>query len=437
MFDIARRRTALIARGGLKVARLVSQCAALLTARGQAVSPTLARLALDQYAALDRQEQAAFFLTLLEDFSPDPHQVLEAAQRYAEEQSVEHLAQLHRLVESPRQELLRRLNRAPGGMAAILRMRGHLLQALRERPALAGVDWDFHHLLASWFNPGFLQIVRVDWRTPASLLERIIAHEAVHEIRGWEDLRRRLGSDRRCFAFFHPVLPEDPLIFVEVALGSEMPTAIAPLLDTQAEPGDPTQARVATLYSINNCQPGLRGVSLGNFLIKQVVELLATEFPRLRRFCTLSPIPGFAMWLGAALREPGAARPAALSRALEAVAREVGKDLSRLSADPAAAPARLESLRAPLLSLCATFLLAGGAESEAGPDPVARFHLNNGARLERINWGADLSKRGLRDSLGMMVNYVYDPKAIEGNHNRFAHGRVVASRQVTSVAIES
>jgi malonyl-CoA decarboxylase len=435
MFRFTERRVALVARGGVKVVRLLGYCAKLLTERGQAVSMSLGRETLDLYAELNRQQQLGFFLGLLDQFSPDPEAVLAAAKRYAEEPSAECLADLHKLAEPPRQELLRRLNRAPGGMAAILRMREHLLQATREHPKLAVVDWDFRHLLSSWFNPGFLQIVRVDWRTPAYLLERIIAHEAVHEIQGWDDLRRRLEYDRRCFAFFHPALPDEPLIFVEVALVDAMPNTIEPLLNAATAHGDPNRATVAALYSINNCQPGLRGVSLGNFLVKQVVELLSAEFPRLRRFCTLSPIPGFAAWFAARVREPVAERPAALARTLEAIARDLGGDLSRLMADPAAAPERLKPLRNPLMALCATYLLGTGAEPEKTQDPVARFHLNNGARLERINWSADDSKRGLRESLGMMVNYVYEPRAIEANHERFMQGRIVASRQVTSLAL--
>jgi malonyl-CoA decarboxylase len=423
-----------MARGGVKVVRLLGYCAKLLTERGHAVSMSLGREMLDLYAELNRHQQIGFFLGLLDEFSPDPEAVLAAAKRYAEEPSAERLVDLHTLAEPPRQELLRRLNRAPGGIGAILRMREHLLHALPDYPELTVVDWDFRHLLSSWFNPGFLRVVRVDWRTPAYLLERIIAHEAVHEIQGWGELRRRLEHDRRCFAFFHPVLPDEPLIFVEVALVHEMPRSIAPLLSIGTEHGDPGRATVAALYSINTCQPGLRGVSLGNFLVKQVVDLLSTEFPKLRRFCTLSPIPGFATWLAARLREPETQRAVALARPLGTVAEEVGIDFPKLITDPAA-PERLERLRDPLLALCATYLLSGRVESEKGQDPVARFHLNNGARLERINWRADESKRGLRESLGMMVNYLYEPRNIEANHERFVHGRIAASSQVTSLAL--
>lgn len=435
MFRFGERRAAVKARGGIGVVRLLSQCAKLLSGRGEAVSRALAGETLDLYAELNRRQQVGFFLGLLDEFSPDPQEVLAAAQRYADEASAERFAELYRAAEPPRQELLRRLNRASGGTAAILRMREDLLQATGEHPGLAAVDWDFRHLLSTWFNPGFLQVVRLDWRTPAYLLERIIAHEAVHEIQGWDDLRGRLERDRRCFAFFHPALPDEPLIFVEVALVDAMPHAIAPLLSAEGERGDPNRATVAVLYSINTCQPGLRGVSLGNFLVKQVVELLSADFPRLRRFCTLSPIPGFAAWLAACLRDPAADRPPALRRALKAVADQLGTDLSKVAADPAAAVEHLGPVEEPLLALCGTYLLGAGAESETEQDPVARFHLNNGARLERINWRANESRRGLDESLGMMVNYVYEPRAIERNHERFVQGRIAASRQVTSLAI--
>ncbi len=434
MFGVGGGRTTVTARGGIKVAQLLRHCAKLLTERGQAVSTALAREALALYAELDRPQRLAFFQALLGTFSPDPRQVLQAAERYATEPTAGRLAELHRVAEPARQELLRRLNRVPGGTAAILRMREHLQQALREDPAVAAVDGDFRHLLASWFNPGFLQIVRVDWRTPAELLERIIAYEAVHAIQGWDDLRRRLEQDRRCFAFFHPALPGEPLIFVEVALVDAMPEAIGPLLDAQAARGDPKRARIAALYSLNSCQPGLRGVSLGTFLVKQVVDLLATEFPRLRQFCTLSPIPGFAPWLAAQLRQPEAGQPRSLGRALAAIMQTLGPDPVRVVSDPAAAE-RLQPVREALLGLCATYLLNPGEPGAGTHDPVARFHLNNGARLERINWGADASKRGLRDSFGMMVNYVYEPEAIEKNHDRFLNGRIAASRQVTSLTL--
>ncbi len=417
-----------------KVARLIGLCGRLLSDRGHAVGHELARAVLDGYAELDTATRGEFFRALLDDFSPDPQQALQAAQRFAEEPTAERLGELHSMVEPPRQELLRRLNRASGGTRAILQMRADLLDALRLDRNLSAVDWDFLHLLASWFNPGFLQVTRIDWRTPAYLLEHIIEHDAVHEIQDWDDLRRRLEADRRCFAFFHPALPDEPLIFVEVALLEDMPVSIAPLVRVDAPKGNPERARVATLYSINNTQPGLRGVSLGNFLIKQVVELLAAELPRLRRFCTLSPVPQFVRWLSGSVSQLGQEAPPRLQRTLQSVS-DIVTNVADLAANPDSAAERLAAFKEPLIGLCATFLLSSSGPGGAHADPVARFHLHNGARLDRINWCADLSRNGLRQSLGTMVNYVYEPSAIERNHERFLHGRVMASPAVTSLAL--
>src|SRR6185295_19599057 len=223
---------------------------------------------------------ALFFERLSRDYSPDPETVLQSARAYAGDPSAPNLLRLTQVAEPPRQELLRRINRSPGGTASIVAMRRALLARLAKQPELQAVEADFLHLLSSWFNPGFLQLQRVDWNSPAQLLEQIIQHEAVHEIDGWDDLRRRLQPDRRCFAFFHPQLPDEPLIFVEVALVPEMPSAIAPLIDKRAQPLAADKFRAAAFYSISNCEPGLRGVSLGNFLIKQVAEQLQGELPR-------------------------------------------------------------------------------------------------------------------------------------------------------------
>ena len=428
MFESVQKSAAVIARDGLKVRRLVVGCKRLLSERGEAAGVSLAKSTLDMYRTLDKKAQARFFGALLSEFSPDPMRVLAASQAYAAQPSAANLALLSSIVEPPRQELLRRLNRAPGGTATILRMRERLLELKSEQRELDAVDWDFRHLLSSWFNPGFLRIIRVDWRTPAYLLEQIIAHEAVHEIRGWNDLRRRLEIDRRCFAFFHPALPDEPLIFVEVALMDGMADSVPPLLDGQSASKDSSRATTAVFYSISNCQPGLRGVALGSFLIKNVVEVLSQEFPRLKVFCTLSPVPGFAAWLGGLLREGDFAGPAPQRRALTAVLEELGADISKIAGDPNCV-ARLAPLKEPLLRLCAAYLLHSAA-AEPAQDQVAKFHLNNGARLERINWLADTSRKGLRESLGLMVNYLYEPGAIESNHEKFVRGEIVASRRV-------
>lgn len=433
MLEFVQKHTPAIARDGRKVRRLVGSCKKLLSERGEAAGVSLAKSTLDLYRELDKKEQTRFFVALLVEFSPDPVAVLAVSKAYAAEPSAANLTQLNVAAEPPRQELLRRLNRAPGGTATILRMRERLLDLKHEQSELEAVDWDFRHLLSSWFNPGFLQIVRVDWRTPAYLLEQIIVHEAVHEIRGWNDLRRRLEADRRCFAFFHPALPDEPLIFVEVALTDRMAGEAPSLLDAQSVSNDPTRATTAVFYSISNCQPGLRGVLLGNFLIKNVVEVLSREFPRLKVFCTLSPIPGFVAWL-VALLKGGGEQSEPLAKALKAVAARLGNDVAKVASDPAnSVVERLAPLKESLTQLCATYLLHRADGSEPTADPVARFHLNNGAKLERINWLADTSKKGMRESLGMMVNYLYEPRAIEGNHEKFLRGEIVASRRVRSL----
>lgn len=314
-------------------------------------------------------------------------------------------------------------------------MRERLLELKPEQRELDAVDWDLRHLLSSWFNPGFLQIVRVDWRTPAYLLEQIILHEAVHEIRGWNDLRRRLEGDRRCFAFFHPALPDEPLVFVEVALMNRMADAVPPLIDAQATSNDPSRATTAVFYSISNCQPGLRGVSLGNFLIKNVVDVLSREFPRLKMFCTLSPVPGFTAWLSPLLKAGDTSQSKPMAQALKVVASQLGTDVVKVASDPENAVERLVPLKEPLLQLCASYLLHRADGSEPAQDPVARFHLHNGAKLERINWLADISKKGLRESLGLMVNYLYEPRTIEGNHEKFVRGEIVASRRVRGLKL--
>ncbi len=309
------------------------------------------------------------------------------------------------------------------------------MRRLPSHPEWAATEADLLHLLNSWFNPGFLNMVRVDWDSPARLLEKIIQHEAVHAIDGWDDLRRRLQPDRRCFAFFHPQLPDTPLIFVEVALLPEMPAAIAPLIDKASPALPPERFRVAAFYSISNCEPGLRGVSLGNFLIKRVAEQLQRELPQLRRFCTLSPVPGLAHWLlktpdPAALPGLRAAQQRTLRTALERLHTRCDGNLANLQQR-----ATLDRLdpddTAALLALAAAWLLA--LSSTPAGDPVARFHLDNGARLERLNPRGDLSPKGLKQSFGLMVNYLYDLDKVEAGHEMFKQGEVARSRAVQAL----
>ena len=406
---------------------LLADCRRLLSVRGEASSPLLAHAILQRVEALDEAQRTRFFERLAGDFRPDPAQVLASAQAYAAEPNAEHLMRLTQAAEPPRQELFRRLNRAPGGTAAIVRLRRALLDRLARQPALRALEADLLHLLSSWFNPGFLEMRRVDWNSPAQLLEQIIRHEAVHEIDGWDDLRRRLQPDRRLFAFFHPQLPDEPLIFVEVALVPEMPGSIAPLIDKRAAPLAPEQFKVAVFYSISNCQPGLRGVSLGNFLIKRVAEQLKRELPQLKTFCTLSPIPGLMAWLTKVRR---ADLPDKVARAHDALRAACGDDFG-----PLVQAARLSALSGAahhaLWRLAAHYLIKVSPLPQG--DPVARFHLDNGARLERLNAQANLSPKGLRQSAALMVNYLYDLGRIESHHDRFAHGEVVCSRAISAL----
>ena len=321
--------------------------------------------------------------------------------------------------------MFRRLNVAPGATAALVDLRRRLLRELKAHPDWVGVDADLEHLFGSWFNRGFLRLERIDWRTPALILEKLIEYEAVHEIAGWPDLHRRLAADRRCFAYFHPALPEEPLIFIEVALTERISTTVAPLLDPESPEADPARADCAIFYSITNCQEGLRGISFGNFLIKQVADDLGREFPRLKTFATLSPIPGFRKWLAGD----------ASKSANEAQGREITLLLAHLDdtgwfQDKGIAAV----LQQPLTQLCAHYLLHA-KHGEEPLDPVARFHLSNGARLDRINWLGDTSEAGMVRSAGLMVNYVYKLADVEANHEAYVkERRVIASSRLEKLA---
>ena len=397
---------------------LVDLCEALLAERAEFAGAALARDALDAYRRLDEHCREEFFDVLARGYSPSPEVVGRAADAYRADPTSENLLVLEEAIEPPRQELFRRLNMAPGGTAALVGMRGTLLKELAEHAEWRVIDADLLHLLRSWFNRGFLRLERIDWRTSALVLEKLIQYEAVHAVQGWRDLRRRLEADRRCFAFFHPQLPDEPIIFIEVALTQGMSSRVQPLLDVQAAVADPRNADCAVFYSITNCQEGLRGISFGNLLIKQVAQELQREFPHLRRFATLSPVPGFRRWLA------GEAQLAGDEKAALARLEEPGWHLGEV-------PAALEKL---LLSLCARYLLREkqGAEPR---DAVARFHLANGARVERIMALADTSDKGLKASATMMVNYLYDPARIEEYHEDYAGaGKRNASTAVRRLA---
>jgi len=418
-------------------ARAIELAHSLISESGEATGAARAVALIEAYEALRPDQRHRFHLYLACEFLPSPERLAAAAKAYLAAPTPGSAAQLHAASEAPRQELLRRMNVAPGATHLLVRMREELLAAARHNPELRPLEQDLHQVLTAWFNRGFLELRRIDWNISASVLEKLIAYEAVHEIRGWDDLRRRLAPDRRCFAFFHPAMPDEPLIFVEVALCRGLASEIAPLLSLATPRDDFERADTAIFYSISNCQPGLRGISFGSFLIKQVVEALSSELPGLKCFATLSPVPGLRAWLDRRL----AAGDETLLTSEDRAAIAQGSD-GAATAELAALLSATDwtgdespgaPLRSVLLRLAARYLTASN-EGRGPEDPVARFHLGNGARLERIHWRANLGARGLEESYGVMVNYLYDPELIEANHEKFAAQRVVSySSQVAEI----
>ena len=426
--------------GATDLARL---CDDLISRRGEASGVALARAILDRYANLLAAERHEFLRAIALDFGADHRAVDAAITAYLAHPSRARLGTLHEAAEPRSQELIRRLNLARGGTLSLVRMREDLFDLRRDlrkesRGAKGGgdkadaalldaadsLDSDFEHLFASWFNRGFLVLRHIDWTTPAHILEKIIRYEAVHAIADWDDLRARIEPpDRRCFAFFHPALADEPLIFVEVALTEGIAPAIAPILSQERKPLPPRSATTAIFYSISNCQKGLAGVTFGNFLIKQVVEDLAREIPSLKTFVTLSPVPGFATWL---TRERRADSPQSLLP--EDVEALRGLDIPGWHEDKTLS----ETIRKAMIPAAAAYFLRAKNERGRPLDPVARFHLGNGARLERINFLGDVSDKGIGQSHGLMVNYLYDLGAIEKNHETYANlGTVAASSSVS------
>jgi malonyl-CoA decarboxylase len=406
---------------------LIDLCEDLVSVRGEASGTALARDILLRFSELTTGPRIAFFEALAHRFGPDQKRIAAAVEAWQKTPSDTTAAELHHAAEPRRQELFRRLNMAPAGTRALVAMREKLMNALDHREDLKAIDADFVHLFSSWFNRGFLVLRRIDWSTPASILEKIIHYEAVHEINDWRDLRARIDPpDRRCFAFFHPALNDDPLIFVEVALTRGIAVAIPPILAPKREIIPTERTTTAVFYSISNCQRGLAGVSFGSFLIKQVAAEISKELPKLTTFVTLSPAPGFARWLK----------------------RELAQDVSNaIDEDDRAALAALdgglwvkdeaasERLHEPLMRAAATYFLTARTRTRAPVDPVARFHLGNGARLERIDWLGDPSPKGIAQSHGVMVNYLYDLDDIEKNHEAYAGSRtIVASNSVRRLA---
>jgi malonyl-CoA decarboxylase len=416
LLDLARERRDAPA---VRSENFVELCEELLSGRGEASGVALAGEILAKYSELTTGPRIAFFEALAHRFGHDKAKLDAAIMDWQARPSDATAAAVHRAAEPRRQELFRRLNLAPGGTAGLVRMREQLIDALDHRDDLAAVDADFVHLFSSWFNRGFLVLRRIDWSTPAMILERIIKYEAVHRIRSWEDLRRRIDPpDRRCYAFFHPALIDDPLIFVEVALTRDIPDAVAPILSVQRETTLPDKTTTAVFYSISNCQRGLAGVSFGNFLIKQVVQEICRENPKMQTFVTLSPAPDFARWLDAERKAENSVALSAEDRAaLAGLDRKGWWQLEEAR----------EPLREPLLRAAAWYFLRAKNRRGMPADSVARFHLGNGARLERINWLADATDKGIDQSCGVMVNYLYDLADIEKNHEAYAEGRSVAA----------
>ena len=409
---LARRRASQPASQS-SAAYLMSLCKDLLDHRGEASGLALASEVATGYQKLPAAQRADFFTGLATEFDVDSAAVLEAVEKYRADSCIENLWAINRAVEAPRQKLFRRINMAPEGTRTLVAMRGHLLEMMKSNAALRGVDSDLKHLFISWFNKGFLELRRIDWSSPAIVLEKIINYEAVHEINGWDDLRSRLREDRRCFAFFHPALENDPLVFVEIALTDRIPNALAPLLLQEREKPAVGRENTVVFYSISNCHPGLAGITFGNFLIKNVVEELKKEIPALKHFVTLSPVPGFRAWLSSA-----------------DLAGLVPEKLVDRVREPVGAVVDTQVYDA-LLKLCAHYLLR--VKSGNLPrDPVARFHLGNGAQLHGIHGGADLSPKGREQSAGIMVNYLYDLPKIEEYHEAyFDQGKIAVSKSVS------
>jgi malonyl-CoA decarboxylase len=389
---------------------------ALMSVRGEASGVAMARDLIGLYKSLSRDEERQFFVMLAEKFDPDPV-ALEAAWNSYHAEGRSRLPALTRAVESPRQELFRRINLPAEGTATLVKMRADLLSHQAEaKGVLDAVEADLAHLLQSWFNRGFLKMQRIDWESPARLLESVIRYEAVHDIRDWADLRRRLDpEDRRCFAFFHPAMPNEPLIFVEVGLTQGIPGSIQDILAVERSILPASQADTAVFYSISNCQEGLKGISFGHFLIKQVATDLQRDLPGLDCFVTLSPIPGFMKWL----RGQG------------------DEQLPLLETENCWQAELPEATRMWLTSRAVDYFTVAKNDKGRPLDPVARFHLGNGARLERLNWLGDISSNGQRQSAALMVNYRYDLPHIEENHEAYAErGEMVMGAPFMNMARE-
>ncbi len=398
------------------------------------------------YLSLNRTGRERFLTLLANEFGADHGAVDNAVSALAEAPDEEARRKLERRLRTalvPRwRTLLRRFTALPEGVKFLVDLRAELIPMARDTPELSDLDGDLRDLLSDWFDVGLLELRRITWDASAALLEKLIAYEAVHAIQSWDDLKNRLDSDRRCFAFFHPNMPDEPLIFVEVALVAGMSDNVQTLLDEHAPAHDPRRADTAIFYSISNAQRGLSGISFGNFLIKRVVDLLRQELPNLKTFATLSPIPGFRRWMNGELYSGSELLTAAERRALAQILERDGE-----TPDPELLTAAFErnawwddealqeALRSPMMRAAARYLSQAKRRSGGAADPVAHFHLSNGARMERLNWLGDRSANGLGQSSGMMINYLYRLGEIDDNHEAYTDdGRVALSSQIKGLA---
>ena len=393
------------------------------------------------YGDLDPDERRDVWLIMSERFAPDVQKVSRARDRHEAAMGTPDEAQaeihLRRALVSPRARLLQRFVIDPDGMRFLVDLRAQMLPHLKSDRRLLPLDAELEQLFSTWFDVAFLELQRISWDSPASLIEKLIQYEAVHDIKSWADVKNRLDSDRRCYGFFHPRLPATPLIFVEVALVDRISEGIAPLLDEAAVLVKPAKATTAIFYSISSTQAGLRGVSFGDSLIKRVVETLQEELPRLKTFATLSPIPGFRAWLSKHAADMidrlDEKRTAELSRILGT--RPPTADSLLVAAEQASGLAAKSPVRQLLLQSAAEFL--GRATAEGRPvDPVARFHLGNGARVEQLNWAGDPSPKGHRQSYGMMVNYLYDLKRLDKHRALLSQGKIAVSGDVDDLFLD-
>ena len=398
-------------------------CDALLSGRGEASGTKIAHALFNKYETLSIEEKQEFFIYFDENLDVSTEDAQAAATEYATNKSADALKKLRKACEPKRLDLLRQLNSAPGGTERLVRMREDLLRMLNDVSRLKRTDGDFEYLFSSWFNRGFLVLRPIDWTTPAHILEKVISYEAVHEISSWDDLRRRLlPEDRRCYAFFHPAMPDEPLIFVEVALTNGIATSIQTVLAEGRDGIAAEEASAAVFYSISNCQKGLQGVSFGNFLIKQVASDLAHDLPNLKTFVTLSPVPTFTRWLSKIAEEKPDGKTHEALGAVQSIEDDEGL-------------MRIAGLKDSLTELAAHYFLNEKRPDGLPIDPVARFHLGNGASLLQINWAGDVSTKGLKQSAGLMVNYLYNLQDVEANHEAYAQDQiVVAHRLVKSMA---